>query len=157
MILLICAEGKHGLRVSPGDRRGPVSEAEGLLGVSSEYYPDGYPCFRCGERMEFVPAADPNALRAVEMFDVTPQEAIAAMGGLGLPEERECSAAAIRALLDGAQVKHISTRQIRGSHRCLIDFIEIEDGTKVYLGSSAYGATVYRVVQPSSYVEKLNA
>ena len=43
------------------------------------------------------------------------------------------------------QIKRVSAQQIRGSHRSIIDHIELEDGTKVYLASSAFGATIYRI------------
>lgn len=147
MIYLFCASCKHGLRVSPGDQRGALSECEALLGAGSEYHPDKYPCPWCKERMSLLVAASPAALAVADVYDVTPQEAIAAIHGLGLPEERQCSAAAVEALLQGAQIKRVSAQQIRGSHRSIIDHIELEDGTKVYLASSAFGATIYRIAK----------
>jgi len=157
MILVVCTKCKCGLRISPGDQQGAIPEGEALFGKHSEFFPDKYPCLRCNEHMSFVPAAEPQALSALDLYDVNPQEAMAAMHGLGLPTERDCSAAAVAVLLSGGLITSVRTKQIRNSHRCVLEYIELACGTKVYVGSSAYGATVYRVVHPSSYVEKLNA
>ena len=49
--------------------------------------------------------------------------------------------------------KYVCIKQIRNSHRSIIEYLQLEDGTRVYLASSSYGATVYRVAPPHSYVE----
>jgi hypothetical protein len=95
-------------------------------------------------------------VEGIEFIDVNPQEAYAAVNGLGLPSERDCTAAAVMQLLTEKRVTRVSATQIRDSHRCIIEYLELEDGSRVYLGSSAYGATVFRVSNPISYVEKID-
>ena len=152
MIFVVCAICKTGLRISPGE----VGESEGLFGRQSDYYPNSYPCFRCEMPIaQFIPAVDSKSLQSIELFDVTPKEAFAAMNGLGIPGEQDCSATAVQQLFEVQQVKRVQTRPIRNSHRCIVDHIELGDGTKVYLGSSAMGATVYRVAKPHSYAEQV--
>jgi len=149
MILLICMGCHKGLRVSPGDSDSNQTESEAMFGEHTEYYPDKYPCVWCEDKMHFVPAASLSTLSTVPLYDVTPREAFAAIQGLGLPGEKDCSAAAVRILLEDAVIGRVSTKQIRGSHRCILDFIELGDGTRIYVGSSAYGATVYKVSKPA--------
>lgn len=103
--------------------------------------------------MELLHTIQPFAAKKLDIVDVSPQEAYAAVNGLGMPVEKECSAAAVSQLLVEKRVVRVSASQIRGSHRCVLDFLELEDGTRVYIGSSAYGATVYRVAPKHSYVE----
>lgn len=155
MIYIVCSSCNKGLRISGGDLRGDVSEAMSLFGPGSDMYPDAYPCFSCNEPAEFVAAADSDALLNLELFEVTPQEAMAALNGLGLPAEQDCSATAVQQALLSSPVKKVSARPIRNSHRSILDCIELEDGTKVYLGSSAYGATAYRISKPHSYAKGL--
>jgi len=152
VIHIVCMKCKHGLRISPGDTSGALSEVEALLGPNTEYYPDKYPCWHCEEKgAEFVPLADVSALRLVDIREVTPHEAYAAIHGLGVPEEQDCSAAAVERLFLERKVVKVRTEQIRNSHRCILKEIELEGGMKVHLGSSTYGATVYRVSQPTHY------
>lgn len=152
MIFIICRGCKTGLRIGPGE----PGESEMLFGQQSDFYPDRYPCFRCEKPVaELVPAIDSQALQAVEIFDVTPREAFAAMNGLGLPDEQECSATAVTKLFESQPVSHVKTRVIRNSHRCIVEYIEFENGVRIYLGSSVLGATVYRVAQPHSYAEQV--
>ena len=152
MIFVVCALCKAGLRIGPGEE----GESETLFGEQSDYYPNSYPCFRCEQNIaQFITAVDSQSLQSIELFDVTPKEAFAAMNGLGLPGEQDCSAKAIQRLFEMQKVARVQTRPIRNSHRCLIDFIELDDRTRVYIGSSALGATVYRVAKPHSYAEQV--
>lgn len=158
MITVVCTACKRGLRIHPGSGlrlTGDLSQAEAMFGQGSEYYPDAYPCAWCDQCMELIDGADPEALRAIDLFDVSPQEALSAMAHLGLPFEHDCSAAAVTALIQGQQVSSVVAKQVRNSHRCIVDYLELADGTRIYFGSSAHGATVYRVSKPSSYVEQL--
>lgn len=151
MIYIVCATCKAGLRIGPG----APNESKVLFGDGSDYYPDKYPCFRCEKpEAKFVPAMSSEALSQLELFDVTPMEAFAAMNGLGIPGEQDCSAAAVAKVMAGSTVKQVNVRQIRNSHRCLIDGIVLDNGVTLFMGSSALGATVYRVSLPHSYAEK---
>ena len=109
----------------------------------------------CGEPSSLLENIDSKSLQALDIVNVTPQEALAAFSGLGLPSERDCSAAAVEKILVGAKVTRVAVHQIRNSHRSIVDFIELEDGTRLYLASSSLGATVYRIASKHSYVEAL--
>jgi hypothetical protein len=127
-----------------------VDEAESLIGPKSEWYPDKYPCPTCGERCAF--STRKLDERRTQHF-LNPMEAFVAFSGAGLPSEDECSSARVRGLLETKRVKSVVTRHIRGTSRCTLDCIELEDGTKLYLGASTHGACVYRVQSPHIYAE----
>lgn len=143
MIYLLHRACKKGLRISPGDE----GELEGM------FPPDAlYSCPWCGKLdAEVHEFAEPKVLRDIEFFDVTPKEAFAATAGLGLPDEQDCSATAVEKLLKEQRVASVGVKMIRNSHRSIIDYIEFEDGTKMYLGSSSLGATVYRIAPKHRY------
>jgi len=142
VIYFVCTKCKVGLRVSPGD---PL-EAELLED-------DTLDCWRCNGPVEKVVSVDPAAVSQMDIVDVTPQEAYCALMGVGLPKERECSAEAVRKLLVEHKVVKVDARQIKNSHRCVVNYLELDDGTKVYFSASANGATVYRIAPKHSYVE----
>lgn len=151
MIYLVCEECKAALRVSPGE---PPGECEALLGPGSEWHPDKYPCFRCGKKTSITEPSDVGP--DVEVHDVSPKEALAALNGLGLPAERDCTAEAVRMLLPGKKISRVAVSQIRNSHRCVIDHIELEDGTRVYFGASPPGAIIYRISPKHSYAQAVS-
>jgi len=146
VIYLFCEKCQLCLRVSPGS----AGELDTLFGGE-----ETYPCPRpkCTGTVEVVPLLQFSAASRLDIIDVTPHEAHAAINGLGMPGEKECSAAAVSKLLVDKRVVRVNAVQIRGSHRCVLNMLELEDGTCVYIGSSAYGATVYRVAPKHSYVE----
>ena len=150
MIYIFCSSCKVALHISPGE----PGECEALFGPQCEWYPDKYPCFKCGENKATIETTDVGS--EVEVHDVTPREAYAAVMGLGVPTERECSAEAIRKLLNGRTIKKVSVSQLRDSHRCLIDHLELDDGSKVYFGAGSCGSIVYRVTPPYSYTEAID-
>lgn len=129
------------------------AEAAALIGPESDWYPDQYPCPICGERC----VCSTKLLDERRMqLSLTPQEAFIAFAGGGLPDEQECSAAAVEKLLSGAQVKGVCARHIQGTNRCTIDYLELEGGVRMYLGSSVHGACVYRVQGPQSYAGRVH-
>jgi len=148
MIFIICKTCGFVLRISPGQE----GEAESLFGRTSEWYPDRYPCARCDGTAELQATVEGPFATPV---DVSPGEALACLNGLGLPSERDCHGAYVSELLTSKRVTKVVTRSIPGARRCVIDHIDLEDGTKVYFGASTFGATVYRVTPPFSYVELL--
>ena len=125
-----------------------VPEADSLIGPGSDWYPDNYPCPRCGEKSSFNVRSDPMS----RFTDLTPKEAFVAFSGVGLPSEQECSASKVRTLLLENKIKDVTTKHINGTSRCLLETIELDNGMVLYLGSSALGACVYRVKEPKSYV-----
>ena len=116
-----------------------TDEAEYLVGPKCEWYPDRYKCPKCGERCAcFVKLAEGDH----PSVTLTAQEAFVAFSGGGLPEEQECSASRVEKLLTECHIKRVFTRHIRGTNRCTLDRLELEDGTTLHLGSSAHGACV---------------
>lgn len=151
MILLACEACRRALRVT-----GDLEEANALVGPNSDQWPDRFICQDCGGRVlgALTAEATEDALRALAVRDVTPQEAFAALQGLGLPEERICCAEVIEPLL-GAHGVQAKGRQLTGSTpRYVLDELVLPDGTRICLGASPQGALVYRVVTPHSYAQK---
>lgn len=150
MIIIACLTCHVGLRTS-----GDEAEVHALLAHGSEFYPDQYPCPTdgCPGKGQYLEAIDPAALSQLELHDVTPQEAFAALNGLGFPPERDCGETAVRQALTQKIVKS-GVRQLRGANRSILDWLEFEDGTRMYLASSAEGAAVYRLSKRFSYTEK---
>lgn len=134
---------------------GDEAEVYSLLGHGSEYYPDKYPCVAAGCRghAQYLEAISPIAMAQLIIHDVTPQEAFAALNGLGLPPERDCGETAVRQALTG-RVVDAGVRQIRGSNRSVLEWLLFEDGTRLFLAASGEGAVVYRLARPHSYVEQ---
>lgn len=148
MIYIVCEKCSSALRVTPGkstDDEGEAVEAEDLVGPACEWYPDKYPCPKCGELGRLVEAVDPMVLPFLQITDVTPFEAFRALCGVGLPEEHDCGTTAVELLFTTKRVKSVETRPIRGSNRCILDSVEFEDGTRAHLASSSLGATVFRI------------
>lgn len=151
MITLACLRCNVGLRTY-----GDEAEVSVLLGPESEFYPDQYPCPTdgCGGRAQYLESIDPTALSRLEIHDVTPQEAFAALNGLGFPPERDCGETAVRQALT-RKITDVGVRQVRGANRSVLEWIDFEDGTRLYLASSSDGAVVYRLARRFSYVEQL--
>lgn len=155
MIIIACRECGMAVRVS-----GEHDEVQSLLGEqNTEWYPDLYPCPRagCTSKAELMESVEPSALQTLSLHDLSPQEAYAAFHGLGLPEERDCGPTAVKTALLGSRIKNVDVRLIKGSNRSVLYKIELEDGTSLYLGSSSFGATVYRVAKLQSAVERLSS
>jgi hypothetical protein len=152
MILVICPKCALALRVI-----GDAEEVQSLVGEGSEFWPDHYVCPRCGAAavtcMENEVA---SGLDRVHLRDLTPPEALAALHGLGLPNEQVCTKELLEALLREQPVRRIAARDIEGSHRCYLHHIELWDGTKIYLGAGSGGAIVYRIASPFSYAENIS-
>jgi hypothetical protein len=124
-----------------------------LIGRESEWFPDKYPCPTCGERMAVhtkCPEADPK------FIDLSPQEAYSAFCGAGLPSEQECSASRVRELLITQRITDVRVRHIRGTNRCTLDQIILENGLTLHMASSTHGASVYRIQAPGAFVEALD-
>lgn len=147
MISIVCLECKKAIRVV-----GDVSEVDQLVGQRSEYWPDKYPCFSCGQLVHgyLTPEVSATAFGQLEVYDLSVQEAFAALNGLGVPDERSCCTDVVVPLLESVGLK-VKGKEFRGVPRYFIDELELPDGTKLHLGASAQGAAVYRVTKPHSY------
>lgn len=152
MMTILCSACSLGLRVN-----GDPEEAYHLVGPGSCYWPDKYTCFQCEGRAHGMPEqqVDLTILARMTVIDVSPQEAFAALNGMGVPTEKSCTKEDLNELFDVHRVKRVIGRNIVGTTRCIVDALELDDGTKVYLDASTEGATAYRVTRPHSYVKQL--
>lgn len=152
MITIVCKECKTALRIS-----GEVDEMVHLFGEKSEWYPDKFPCVTdgCTSKMEIMDSIAGDAFRALDVHDVTPTEAFSALNGLGVPEEQDCGPTAVKVAFQ-KPIKNVATRLVKGTNRSVIDSVEFEDGSKLFLGSSAFGAIVYRISKKRSFVEEVD-
>ena len=152
MIYIVCLTCKSALRIM-GDSR----EIEHLVGRICEWYPSSYPCWtdNCVGRAQFLERIDADVVRRIEVRDLTPQEAFLALNGMGMPDEKDCSAAAVKQVFESSPVKYVDAVQIRDSHRSIVNYIEMENGTRIYLASGPEGAIVYRISRPHSYTQEV--
>lgn len=150
MIVIACLHCNVAIRTV-----GDEAEVYQLVGHGSEWYPDKYPCptAGCPGLAQYLEAIDPNAARQLVIHDVTPQEAFAAIEGLGFPVERDCSETAVRQVFEH-KITKTGVRQVRNSNRSIIDWIEFDNGVRMYLAASSDGAVVYRLAGQHSYVEQ---
>lgn len=132
-------------------------EVTDLIGEKSAFWPAAYPCPVCGEKLSALEEndVDPSALMRLRVIDLTVTEAFAAFEGFGLPEEHGCSASIVADHLTGAAVARVRVQDVPNTGRSTIDFIELVNGTRIYLGASTAGAVVYRVTRPSSYLQRV--
>jgi len=149
MITLTCQGCRTALRTV-----GEEVEVRNLVGPECDWYPDEYPCPVCPGKMEYQTAITGSALAAMRVHDVTPQEAFAALSGLGLPAERDCGETAVLKAFE-RPIRSLGTRQLPGKNRTAIDWIEFEDGTRMFLASGIDGAVVYRIAPPRSFVQEV--
>jgi hypothetical protein len=152
MMVIACPSCLKAIRVS-----GDMSEIETLVGRDSTYYPDKYTCYSCGNpaisaRQDELP---PDLLSSLEVVELSPQEALAAIEGMGIPEEQTCCEEVLKELFGACGIK-LHGRQPRGKARYYIDHMELPDGTRVYFGSSPIGVAIYRIARRHSYVEALD-
>lgn len=100
----------------------------------------------CSERVHrhLQEEVDPAILSKSSIRPLTPEEALMALEGIGYPEEQHCDADTVRRLLQTVGVT-VSVKDVEGTSRSVVDFLELPSGTRLYLGSSAHGAVVYRV------------
>jgi hypothetical protein len=150
MILLLCLPCGTGLRLN-----GNQGEVLALVGPMIGDWPD-LNCPTCQKKLKGLFESQlAGEVDRLKIYDVTPQEAIAACHGLGFPVERACTIEEVNELLSTRAVKKIVGENIRGTTRCIVDHLVLSDETKIYLGASTDGATVYRITRPHSYVESI--
>lgn len=149
MILIVCSECRLTLRVLDASE-----EALYLVGEKSEGWPKAI-CCRCGAEAQRMPEVEvePRALTLLEVVDLTAKEAFMAMNGLGLPTEQRCSLENVMTLLKEQPIRKVLGVDIPGTERCMLDHLELWDGTKLFLGASPHGAVVYRIAPPHSYAK----
>jgi len=148
-MMILCPQCCLVIRIS-----GDANEFDSLLGAHSQWYPDKYPCPNCGTKCTLQEHIEANALRILDVHDLTIAEAFAAFNGLGFPEERECGPTAVRELFK-QPIEKIDLQQIRGTNRSVIHSIVFKDGTKMFLAASPMGAIIYRISKKRSIVEEV--
>jgi hypothetical protein len=153
MILVICQPCSLCMRIM-----GSSEQITHLVGEQSDYWPNKFPCPRCEKPcagyLEL--SVDPRTLNQVELVELNAEEAFAAFNGLGFPKEGDCRTEVLEALLREQPVRKIAGRDVFGTTRCLVEYIELWDGTRLYFGAGSEGAVVYRIVKPQSYVRKID-
>lgn len=149
MITIACLACKHAISVI-----GEVAEVDNLVGQRSDLWPDRYKCWACEGSMEAVltPQVSGTAYGQLYIYELGPQEAFAALMGLGLPDERVVEADTVHQLFERAGLQ-VKGKSYRGMHRFFIDEIVFPDGTKLHLAASPQGAAVYRITKPHSYAK----
>jgi hypothetical protein len=159
MIVIVCIPCAFAVRVMPTQVTAAMStqEVDQLIGRNSDFWPDQYPCLKCGKHARGMveEAADPRVLATMELRDLTPHEAFSAFNGFGLPEEQSCSLEAVSKLLLGTPIRKVVGSNVRGAQRTIIDSLELWDGTRVYFGAGAEGAVIYRIAAPVSLTDQV--
>lgn len=155
MITIVCTHCSHALRVTS-----EVAEADQLVGTGSSFHPDGYNCYHCEKSAMCVLSAEISELaeQALTVYEVTAQEAFAALNGMGIPAEYTCCTEVLENLFQKHGLK-LKGRQMEKTARYVVDSITFPDGTVVHLGASFNGALAYRITKQHSYVravEKLH-
>lgn len=150
MIVIVCTRCRCALRVV-----GDVDESMTLLGPDSEFWPDKFLCFRCNKPAHGFLENEVAFKTELEVFEVSPQEAFAAIHGLGLPAEREVDKLVVSSLLAEQPIRRVACKDIVGGQRVVVDHIELWDGTKLHFSSSNAGAVIYRITRPHSYADKV--
>ncbi len=150
MILIVCLHCKTALRVI-----GDVAQGHELVGPGSTFWPDKFTCFRCEKPARGLLEAEVSIKTPLEVKDVSPEEAFAALHGLGLPEERDVDRLIVSELMRTHPVRRVACKDIPGVSRVVVDHIELWDGTRLHFGSSNEGAVIYRITRPHSYAEQV--
>lgn len=150
MIFILCPRCRCALRVT-----GDAAEVYSLVGPESDFWPDKFMCFKCMKPAHGFLEGEVSIQAQIEVHEVSAQEAIAAIHGLGLPSEREVDKLIVDALLREHPVRRIAGKDVPGGQRVLLDYIELWDGTRLHFGGSNDGAVIYRITRPHSYAEKV--
>lgn len=151
MLLVACSNCYTAVRVM-----GEEAHVDSLVGRASEFWPTGYTCVSCGKPCEGMSEVlvDPALMAQMKVRDLGPNEYYSALLGLGTPDEMQCDATTVRELLK-QRVRHVGGFVVKGTTRFCMTDLEVEDGTKLYLGASTHGAVVYRIARPVSYTQKV--
>jgi len=128
-----------------------------LVGEGSEFWPDKYKCISCDQPCVGMDeaAVDNATLMKMKVRDLKPREFFAALHGLGTPDEMVCDLPTVRELLIEKKIKQVRGYTVRGTTRTCLHELELEDGTRLYFGSSPQGALVFRIARPISYTQKV--
>lgn len=148
MITVACTKCPCAIRVI-----GDATEISTLVGAQSSFHPDAYVCYSCGEKAACVLSPEVSALaeRNMCVHELTPQEAFAALNGMGVPEEATCCAEVLVPMFASVGIK-VTGRQMPNTTRYAVDSLTFPDGRTVHLAASVVGALAYRITHKHSYV-----
>lgn len=153
MMLFVCTSTTCGARFRVV---GEPLEVDSLLGKSSDFWPNGYVCPTCAAPADVnyevggEPSGPTSILEAQEMFR--------AQMGLGLPDEQNCQRAVVEKIFRQQRIRRLAGHDIPGAMGFCIEFLEMEDGTRIYFCASSHGAVVYRISAPINHADSvLNA
>lgn len=137
---------------------GDAQQVSFLVGEGSAFWPDKYVCPRCAHRVLATPLdkTPPELLAASDVLHLEAEEMYAALNGLGLPEERVATKTAVENALFNHRVVKVGGETSPGTNRCKIDWLELDDGTRLFFAAGGRGAVVYRVRKRVSYTEKVD-
>jgi hypothetical protein len=149
MITIACRHCTNALAVT-----GDADEVASLVGHLSDFHPDKYKCFSCEKDADCVLTAEVSAaaMRNLTIFEVTPQEAFAALMGMGIPQEMTCCAEVVEAAFEKQGLK-AKGYQVPKTNRYVLHALTFPDGSTMHFGSSFQGAVAYRISKAHSYVE----
>lgn len=145
MIIIVCLPCRVGFRV-----KGEPIEVGTLLGPSSSLWPDGFTCPHCMKPAQGYLELDLSeaVYGLLKIRDLTPVEAYATLtAGVGLPEDRDCRKEVIEQLVLEVPIRRVAGKDVPGTNRFNIDYMELWDGTRLYFGASGHGAIIYRVTR----------
>jgi hypothetical protein len=153
MITLACLTCRLALRLSGDDR-----EMDYLVGIRSDWYPDRYPCPRsaCEGKMVLTDTIASTDLENLEFHSLNAVEAFQALNGMGLPPERACNAEKVGEAMRGGTIVAMELQDLSGFNRTVLYSLTLDNGIRIYFGSSPEGAVVYRIAHPYSYVKELS-
>jgi hypothetical protein len=130
---------------------GDPEEIQSLLGDESPHAEARCPL--CRKALSRAPHLDSELAPLVQdvLRDLSPVEAHLVLEGMGFPDERDCVAEIVKALLVNQRVRSVAGHTLRGTARTAIDSITMEDGTTLFFGASSI---VYRVRKPNPFMSK---
>jgi hypothetical protein len=133
-----------------------ADELVSLVGERSDFYPNRYSCPRCDTPASVVYEGnvDPNQFKDFSVMELEAQDYFRFLMGVGLPEEQDCRIEVLQSIFHENKVKNIAGHSISGTKRFCVDWLEMENGTKLYFGSSTNGATIYRITKKPEYTKK---
>src|SRR6266404_5808036 len=114
MIVVTCTNCRLALRAI-----GALEEVSQLVGETSDFWPDRFPCPRCSRNVEghVESAIDPEELKQFELLDLNAQELFAALMGLGLPKEQICDEGVVKQLLYTTPIRRVGGKMIQNTTR----------------------------------------
>ena len=151
MLLVVCTNCYTVVRVLDDE-----AKLHQLVGEGSDFWPDKYVCISCGKACIGVKESSITVqdLSKAKVRDLDAEQMLAAMSGLGTPDEMLCDITTVRELL-ARPIKKVQGYTVAGTTRTCLMEIELVDGTKLHFGSSVHGAIVYRITRPISYTQKM--